>query len=433
MKLVFGGKRLNKTIWIWNHYAAGMFFQKSGRHHWFAKYLKRSGYNVKIFCASTRHSGDADIEMDGSLFKEDVSEGIDYVFVKARKYEGNGISRILNMASFYRNVQKAARQLAKRDGAPDVILASSVHPLTLVAGIKFGKRNKIPCICEVRDLWPETLVVMNIITMKNPLCKILYQGEKWIYQHADALIFTMEGGYDYITDKGWATDIKQSRVFYINNGIDLETYKTQRIINCFDDYDLDNTSFLKLGYVGSIRESYNIGRIVEVAQLLRENNFTAKLIIYGDGPDREVYEQEIQSLKLDNIIFKGRVEKKYVPYILSKMDILLFNDIEEMEDLAKYGFSQNKFFEYLASGKPILSTFSAGKYDLISQYGIGIAENIKSTNQYFDCIQRIVNIGSKKREEISENAENYIEEYDFSNLTNKLIGVIEEVYNTKAL
>ena len=40
------------------------------------------------------------------------------------------------MMSFFRNLFPVARQYAKLYGKPDMILASSVHPLTLVAGIK---------------------------------------------------------------------------------------------------------------------------------------------------------------------------------------------------------------------------------------------------------------------------------------------------------
>ena len=85
------------------------------------------------------------------------------------------------MFSFFLNLLLTAKKFAKAYGEPDVILASSVHPLTLVAGIKIAKRFGVPCICEVRDLWPETLVAYGAIKETNLLAKMLYKGEKWIY------------------------------------------------------------------------------------------------------------------------------------------------------------------------------------------------------------------------------------------------------------
>ena len=78
-----------------------------------------------------------------------------FVFVRGRTYEGNGKQRVLNMVDFFRNVKRAARAYAKTWGKPDVIYASSVHPLTLVAGLQMAKHFGVPCVCEVRDLWPE--------------------------------------------------------------------------------------------------------------------------------------------------------------------------------------------------------------------------------------------------------------------------------------
>ena len=43
-----------------------------------------------------------------------------------------------------------------------------VHPLTLVAGIKIGKKLKVPCICEIRDLWPESFIAHNILKRTIP-------------------------------------------------------------------------------------------------------------------------------------------------------------------------------------------------------------------------------------------------------------------------
>ena len=84
--------------------------------------------------------------------------------------------------------EKAAKEYAAEHGRPDVIFASSVHPLTLVAGLQLAKHFGVKCVCEVRDLWPESIVVYsNRFTKDNPLIKLLYRGEKWIYKKAESL------------------------------------------------------------------------------------------------------------------------------------------------------------------------------------------------------------------------------------------------------
>jgi glycosyltransferase involved in cell wall biosynthesis len=193
---------LKKNIWIWNHYATGMFNNRGGRHYWFAENLIKKGYKPTIFCANTHHNSSSIVEVGDKKYVTDIADSIPFVFVKTYPYSGNGIKRIMNMGMFYKNLFPVSKEFSKTYGKPDIILASSVHPLTLVAGIKIAKKFGVPCICEVRDLWPESFVAYGIIKKNNPILKLLYAGEKWIYQNADKLIFTMEGGRDYIIDKG---------------------------------------------------------------------------------------------------------------------------------------------------------------------------------------------------------------------------------------
>ena len=70
--------------------------------------------------------------------------------------------------------------------------ASSVHPLTMVAGIKIAKSLVFLAFVKY-DLWPESLVAYGIIKA-NPILKLLYTGEKWIYKNADAIVMTWKGG-----------------------------------------------------------------------------------------------------------------------------------------------------------------------------------------------------------------------------------------------
>ncbi|MCK9217692.1 MAG: glycosyltransferase, partial [Firmicutes bacterium] len=191
-----------KNIWILNHYARNMLRNKGGRHYWIAENLISKGYRVSIFAATSGHNSNDNIDTGNKKYKVVDDEKIPFVFVKTPSYTGNGKQRIYNMYRFYKNLFPTTAQYGKSCGKPDVIIASSVHPLTLVAGIKIAKRFNIPCICEVRDLWPESIIAYGLLKRNNIISKLLYQGEKWIYKKADSIIMTWEGGIDYIIDQG---------------------------------------------------------------------------------------------------------------------------------------------------------------------------------------------------------------------------------------
>ena len=292
-----------KKIWIFNHYASIMFFNRSDRHYNFAKCLKKSGYEPVIFCANAKHGKAQTFLPDTGLWQERMAEeiGVPFVFVHARTYEGNGKQRVLNMIDFYRNVKKTAREYAKKHGKPDIIYASSVHPLTLVAGIQLAKHFGVKCICEVRDMWPESIVAYSDrFTKRHPLIRLLYQGEKWIYKKADALIFTMEGAYDYIVEQGWDKDIPRSKVYHINNGVDLEAFRYNREHYPVEDTDLNNPEQFNVVYTGSIRLDgrelrevdpdclYDLMSLIGQNVFLFDDTIWRNITMFRDFPEEQV-------------------------------------------------------------------------------------------------------------------------------------------------
>ncbi|MFD2639173.1 glycosyltransferase family 4 protein [Piscibacillus salipiscarius] len=413
---------MKKNIWILNHYATDMYYNEGGRHYSFASNLKSKDYNPVIFCANTRHNNNDYVDTGESLYVTEHSNGIPFNFVKTRPYEDNGIQRIKNMLSFYKNVKKAAKQYSKVNSKPDIIIASSVHPLALIAGVKLAKYYNIPCITEVRDLWPESLVAYGVIKPNNILTKLLYKGEKWIYKKSNRIIMTWPGGGKYIEDKGWSNDINLNNVHHISNGVELETFD----YNCenyeYIDSDLDNRNQKNIVYTGSIRKVNNINNLLDVAKLIKhEGKNDIRFLIFGNGNELENLIDRCNREGINNVIFKGRVDKKFIPSILTKSTINILHN--SSTSLDKYGQSQNKLFEYLAAGNPIVQTYTTG-FSVYQKYNCGLS----SSNQHpSDIAQNILYLieNREKRQFLGENARKASYDFDYKELTNKLIELIE--------
>ena len=124
---------------------------------------------------------------------------------------------------------------------------------------------------------------------------------------------------------------------------------------------------------------------------------------------------------MDNLIFKGRVDKKYIPFILSKgnLNIIVGKDI----NLYKYGLSPNKIFDYFASGRPVLSNVECG-YDLLEKYNCGITVKGDSPKALADGILKFYNMPKEEYNKYCQNALKASEDFDFKTLTDKLEEVI---------
>lgn len=401
-------------IWMLNHYATNMYFDGAGRHHSLAKYLIRMGHDVRIFCSNYGHNGGENMELNGDTFIDKIgNDNVKYTFVETAPYVGNGFSRIKNMALFYKNVQRVVKNKIATEKKPDVILSSSVHPLTLVAGIKIAKKYKIPCICEIRDIWPLSLVEYSIIKEKSLINYCLTKLEYWTYKKADKVIFTMPGGKDYIKDKGWGEKLNIKKIFYLNNGVDLEKYCNDKNLIINDEDLVDN--LFKVIYTGTISKANEVYRLVEVAEKIKSIS-DIKILIYGDGNERCNLEEYCQKQQLYNIIFKGRVDKSNIPYILSKSDVNIFN--LENYTIYKYGISMNKYFEYLAAGKPIITNCEFGYNDIINENCGIVADDLA------EGILKIKSMNSNKYNEICNNSLRVAEKYSYKKLAENLLEII---------
>lgn len=421
---------MGKKIWIMNHYASSMYRDRAGRHFWFARELKKCGYDATVFCANTFLDNEQQIEIEKSVFTEQYIDKIPFIFVKTVIAAGNGIDRIKNMGMFYKNLFPATREYAKKHGKPDVILASSVHPLTMVAGIQIARKMKVPCICEIRDLWPEAIFRFGKASENSLLGRVLTWGEHWIYRNADALIFTKEGDTDYLKEKQWTTaqggDVDLGKCHYINNGVDIVAYDRNIIENVFDDEDLDSSCFNVI-YAGSIRPINHVGNILDAASIISAHKGYERIcfLVFGNGSELSALKERVKNEKISNVKLKGFVERKYIPNILSKSSVNILNYAQHQYNWSR-GNSSNKLFEYMASGKPIISTVCMG-YSIINRYQCGVELEEDTPEALAEQVMRFHDMSEEQLARMGANARNGAKDFDIGVMTQKLVKVIESV------
>lgn len=402
----------DREIWILNHYVAGQFLERSGRHYWFARKLVERGHRVRVLTASTVHGASQTKQVRG----RHVLDGVDYTFVRTPRYR-NRRQRAVNMLVFFVSLLVQGFRARRR---PDVIYASSVHPLTLLAGILLGRRFGVPVICEVRDLWPLSIEVYEPSLEGSLLTRALYRLERWLYRHADQLIFTMEGGAQYIRDKGWDREIDLTKVHHINNGIDLGAFDACATGRELDDPDLADPDVFTVVYAGSIRLVNRVDLLVDVARELHARGVDdVRILIYGHGD--KVDEVARAAEGLPTIAIRGRIPGALVPELLTRADALILHGDQGL--VAQYGTSMNKLFEYLASGRPILSDCRF-EFDPIECASAGIIVPGGTPSDLADSILSLQRMPAAERAAMGERARRAGEEYDFEILTDRLESIL---------
>ncbi|EHI64997.1 glycosyltransferase family 4 protein [Streptococcus pseudoporcinus] len=406
---------MTDNIWIFCHYAQQPPYNTMLRYHNWGKELAKRNYNVSIISASTVHNTAIDmIEQLGS--DNDIVDSVKYRYLKTPKYAGNGFYRIRNMMSFALQLLKLRSDKSK----PDVIVVCEAY-LYFFAKLFFPKT---PIITDIVDLWPLSIVEYADVNPTNPIIKLLYFLEKWAYIKTDALVFSMEGGPNYVREQKYKSKINFDKVFHINMGIDIassDKYLKQNKNSV--DFDKDKENIV---YIGSIRKANNIKQICDVALEIQQYPTLNNVFfhIFGNGDELEFLIEYCKKKSIKNIKFYGRILKEDIPVILSNStaNILTYKQV----NLMKYGGSQSKLFDYLASAKPIICNAKFG-YNLIERYNCGFVTENQSEEAFLDVIKKINSMDENELELMGKNARKTALDYDQPHLVDLFEDVLKFV------
>ena len=409
-----------KRIWLVNQHAMPPELEPRFRTIKFAHYLRKKGYDVTIFASSFMHNTDINLIEDDSPYIEKYYDDLHFIHIHTCNYQTNGIKRFMSLLQFSVRLLKYYKRFEK----PDIILQTATVPWGNIIS-RAAKRLKAKYIVEVHDLWPESFVAFGLIKKNNPLVKLAYQSEKRFYTKADKVIFAMEGGKQYIKDKKWDTDnggtIDLKKIYYLNNGVDLEDFNSYKDLYKIEDNDLTEKDLFKVIYLGSIRHVNNLKKLIDAALLLQDYS-DIKFLIYGNGGQREDLENFCKINNAVNIIFKQKwVDPKYVPYILINSSLNILNYMPN--DIDKYGTCSSKFFQYLAAGKPICSNVDMADYCLINRHRLGVAKSFNTSEEYASAIMSIYNIKREDYDDMCKRAKELAIKFDYQKLTDDLISL----------
>ena len=168
---------------------------------------------------------------------------------------------------------------------------------------------------EIRDMWPDSIVAVGAMSNKR-LLGILYKMEDWLYRGANHIVTVGQGYHQDLLDKG----VTDEKISIIPNGVDKELFYPQDPDPEYLEKYIRPARF-SCAYIGTIGMAAGLDVTIRAGQLLKDRGRDdIRLIVVGDGAERENLEKEIQEKNLDNVIFTGRLAKEDVPKILSAVD-----------------------------------------------------------------------------------------------------------------
>lgn len=406
----------------------------------FAKYLPEYGWNPIIITPSNPSYPFTDQSLINDIPKSirveqvpiwepyDIFYKISNIDSKKRKQIGQSLQKtrrsILDKLAIFlrgnflipdprifwvRPVIKHTRNIVRKEKIKIVVTTGPPHSIHLI-GLQLKKMLDISWIADFRDPWSEW-TKLNELKVTFPVRKIHQYLEKKILKRADKIITVSGNLVQNFKSK------TNKEVILIRNGYDENEYETmpQKRIN----------DIIRISYFGTIDDERDprifFSALKEVFQELPE--LKQKIHVLFKGIISEMFVEDVlNDVELsENFRVEGYSPHKEIIQEYSKTDILLF--ILTKSGISS-GYTPGKFFEYMATGIPILALIdSEGEAaQIIKDYNLGIVADPDNKNEIKKAIIELfkgIKSGKINKGRIIP------EEFSRKYLTGKLVNVLE--------
>ncbi len=260
--------------------------------------------------------------------------------------------------------------------------------------------------------------------------KIHNQPEWWIKlnRRMERIVFRM--AHKMVTSSKQLQEIlcreyrlKEDHFCVVSNGANPDLFQPMDRDRCRERLALDADA-PHLIFIGSLRRWHGLDQIVGAMPALIERIPGIRLMIVGEGEQREKVEQMVRENGLERAVtlFGGKLFEE-VPYYINAADVCLgsFSD--------KPGISPLKIFDYMACGKPIVCNAVGGMDALIQSTESGRLIHSQSAQDWVQPIAELM-ADPEERKRLGENGRKAVlETYNWKSICTTIADTLAATLN----
>jgi len=202
---------------------------------------------------------------------------------------------------------------------------------------------------------PETLMARTVIKVVTPYLKS-------VMKYLDQLTAVSDSGAEY------AAGLTDQPITIIPNGIDLAKYQQASKAK-------KKTDTKTILYIGRLERRKGVQYLLKAYSILAQNNPDIKLLIAGDGQEREKLELLAEDLHLPNVSFLG--------YVSEDLKLELLADADLFCSPAVFGESFGiVLLEAMATGTVCVVGNNSGYIDVLQELGAISIVNPHDTEEF---------------------------------------------------
>ncbi len=281
-----------------------------------------------------------------------------------------------------------------------------------IQSVKVAKEFNLPIIQRQMDVAYELVRI--------PLLKQLTKKyEKFVTSNVSKVLCSAPPLVNYAIQMG----AKEKNVEYFPLGFDPQTFKPmvkdQQLAHDLGISDNDKVIL----FVGTIYEFSGLENIIQNFEIIKNKTKDVKFLIIGGGENFEKIKSLVNQKKLgSNVILTNFKPQHEIPKFISLADVCINPfEINKITD----SIIPIKIFEYLACGKPVLSTPLKGTVVLLPKEDFGIIYSpydsfVENLSDLLDNTEKLEELGNKGLDYVVKN-------HDWSILADSLLKKFESM------
>ena len=306
------------------------------------EFLAGSGDDVQMITGFPYYpSWEKRLEDRRQIYRTDQINGVSvyrcWQFVPRRV---SALNRILHEASFVFTSTLRALSLPR---ANVYVLVSP--PLLLgFAGWLVGIIKNAPFVFHVQDMQPDAAIGLGMLKA-NWFARALYALESFAYRHAARVSGITRGMLKSFRVKG----VAEAKLVYFPNTISLDNAEPSPERGEFRQrHGFTSEEFLAI-YAGNLGVKQGLDVLLETAPLLRDPRL--RILICGDGAQRDSLTQRVRQLQLSNISMLPLQAGRDYRALLVDADVCFITQ----QAGAGNSFFPSKLLGILAESKPVVT------------------------------------------------------------------------------
>lgn len=365
-----------------------------------ASNLVRFGHNVTVMTEIPNHPLGIFFEGYKSAFKS--IEYINGIKVVRSWVYTNPVKRFYSRMLFYTSYTATTiiNSIRLKDRY-DLVFATSPPLFVGLAGFIISRMRKVPFVFEVRDLWPESAVVLG--ELKNPyFIKSSKAIAELLYRKAEKIIAVTGGIHKHLLSKSY---IRKEKIHLIPNGANTRLYKPgKKDAQLLKNLGINPSHFLVL-YAGLHGLIHGLEAVIRAAHILKDKGVS--FVFIGDGVKKRDIMALARSYFLKNVFFMDSVPEMLLTRYIQSCDAGIATTIRS--ELCK-GSLPVKMFSYMACEKPVVLSVDGEAREIIEKANAGIYAEPENPE---DIARAILTLKHNPRlcKEMGKNGRKYVEKY----------------------